>query len=82
MENTFLHSLGHGLGMASPHWRGGNFRRTNSNQIFKNVGYTIEPGIYLKGKFGARSEMDFYIDKNMKVVLSGPIQKKLICFGY
>ena len=49
----------------------------NHRPIKINIGYTIEPGVYLAGKFGARSEINFYIDKNWQLVITTPVQKKL-----
>jgi Xaa-Pro dipeptidase len=74
----FLHSTGHSIGFNSPHGIYGALRRTNDKPLFVNLGYTIEPGIYLKGKFGARSEIDFYITKDLKLVITTPVQKNLV----
>ena len=72
------HSTGHSIGTTSPHGIYGHLRKTNYNCLLKNLGYTIEPGIYIKNKFGIRSEIDFYIDKNMKLILTCKIQRKMI----
>ena len=74
----FLHSTGHSIGYSSPHGIYGALRRTNNKPLFVNLGYTIEPGIYLKGKFGVRSEIDFYITKDLKLVLTTPVQKEVV----
>lgn len=76
----FPHSLGHSLGLSSPHGKYAGLRKSNFRKIHKNLGYTIEPGIYIKGRFGVRSEIDFYIDKNNKLILTCPLQKKIIKF--
>ncbi len=76
----FVHSLGHSLGLTSPHGKHGGLRRSNFKKIHKELGYTIEPGIYLKNRFGVRSEIDFYIDKNNKLILTCPLQKEIIKF--
>jgi Xaa-Pro aminopeptidase/Xaa-Pro dipeptidase len=50
----FIHSTGHGIGLEvheSP-W----LRPKVTNQIQENMTITIEPGIYLKSKFGVRIE--------------------------
>jgi Xaa-Pro aminopeptidase len=77
----FLHSTGHSIGFNSPHGIYGALRKTNNKSLLVNMGYTIEPGIYLKGKFGARSEIDFYITKDLKLVLTTPVQKELVKLG-
>ena len=72
------HSTGHSIGTTSPHGIYGHLRKSNYNCLLKNRGYTIEPGIYIKNKFGIRSEIDFFIDKNMKSILTSKIQRKII----
>ena len=75
---NFMHGTGHSLGTTSPHGGYGHLRFRNKKRLSKNLGYTIVPGIYLKGKFGVRSEINFFIDKNMKLVITTPVQKKMI----
>lgn len=73
-----LHRTGHSIGLNSPHGPKGHIRYTNQNPIEKNLGYTIEPGIYLPGQFGIRSEIDFYIDTDLNLKVTTDIQKELI----
>lgn len=55
---TFGHSLGHGVGMEIHEYPNASQR---SKAIFKeNMVVTVEPGIYLSGKFGVRIE-DFVV---------------------
>lgn len=75
---NFIHSTGHSIGTTSPHGRYAGLRRTNSNPLQINLGYTIEPGIYLKNKYGVRSEINFYIDSNYRLVITTPPQDKLL----
>lgn len=77
LEHTFRHSTGHGLGLVSPHWRGRNLSQRNKHALLQGIGYTIEPGVYLKNKFGVRSEMNFYIDGKMKLIMTTPLQRKI-----
>lgn len=77
LHNNFLHSLGHSIGNSSPHGRYGHLKRTNKNQINKNLGYTIEPGLYFKDDFGIRSEIDFYISNN-ELTITTLVQKEII----
>lgn len=76
--HTFTHGTGHSIGLTSPHGIWGNIRRSNKEPLRKNLGYTIEPGIYLPGEFGVRSEIDFYIDDNYKLMLTTPAQRGLV----
>ena len=55
------HALGHSLGFDGPHGEDGNLNDANNDSLIRNLGYTIEPGIYIEGKFGIRSEIDFYV---------------------
>jgi Xaa-Pro aminopeptidase len=57
----FIHRTGHGLGLEvhEPPWiNDGNLDKLERGMIF-----TIEPGIYLPGKFGVRIEDNVVIDK-------------------
>ncbi|RLC38806.1 hypothetical protein DRH27_01415, partial [Candidatus Falkowbacteria bacterium] len=73
----FLHTTGHSLGIEGAHGKEAGIGLKNQKQLIKNLGYTIEPGIYLKNKFGVRSEIDFYINNNNKLVLTSNIQKNI-----
>jgi Xaa-Pro dipeptidase len=77
-KDNILHTTGHSIGFNSPHGTQLGISQKNNSAIVKNLGYTIEPGIYLKDKFGIRSEIDFYINDDSKVVITTPIQKELI----
>ena len=50
----FIHSTGHGIGLDvhEPPW----LRLKNEERLKANMALTIEPGIYLQGKFGIRIE--------------------------
>ncbi len=51
---NFIHTTGHGLGIdihEPP-----SIYKTNSTKLMTNMALTIEPGIYLEGKFGVRWE--------------------------
>ncbi len=55
----FTHRLGHGMGMDGhepPYLVEGNTRRLEPGMVF-----TIEPGIYLPGRWGVRIEDDFVV---------------------
>jgi len=73
-----LHSTGHSIGFTSPHGAYRNLNQKNKHPLVSNLGYTIEPGIYIKGQFGIRSEMDFYIDSKMKFHATTKLQRGLI----
>lgn len=64
----FTHRLGHGLGMDGHEYpylvEGNTFRLQAGNVV------TIEPGIYMPGKFGVRIEDDFVITERGAIPLS------------
>jgi Xaa-Pro aminopeptidase len=74
----FLHGTGHSLGLTSPHGIKTRINRKGRQPLPFNVGYTIEPGIYFKNKFGLRSEINFYIDENYKLIITTKVQNKII----
>lgn len=76
--DKFIHSTGHSIGTSSPHGRYAGLRRTNQKELSVNLGYTIEPGIYLPGRFGVRSEIDFYINGARQLIVTTPVQEKLV----
>jgi Xaa-Pro aminopeptidase len=75
----FGHSLGHALGMVSPHANYGGPSRKSKQPLRTNLGYTIEPGIYFPKKYGFRTEIDLYITDAGKVVITTPVQKEIEC---
>lgn len=77
-KDAILHRTGHSIGTLSPHGVPGHLSIKNNNRLEKNLGYTIEPGIYLKNKFGMRSEINFYIDEKLKMNITTKMQKELI----
>ena len=78
LADKFLHGTGHSLGFTYAH---GNRTRISPKEkqcLPMNVGYTIEPGVYFKNKFGVRSEIDFYIDNNYNLKITSDVQKKIV----
>lgn len=76
--DNFLHNTGHSLGLVGPHGRRTRISKKGRQPLPLNIGYTIEPGIYFKNKFGVRSEIDFYIDENYKLIITTICQKQII----
>ncbi|MES2223507.1 MAG: M24 family metallopeptidase [Patescibacteria group bacterium] len=64
-SHAIKHTIGHSLGFDSPHGKLPGINWREYSQILQNVGYTIEPGMYLKD-FGMRTELDFYINEKMR----------------
>ena len=76
----FTHRTGHSIGEEG-HGNGvniDNFETRDSRRITPGVCFSIEPGIYLEGKFGVRSEIDVYVaDKEIEVT-GQPIQTEIV----
>lgn len=69
----FKHSLGHGVGLEvheSP-----NLSKYETSCLKPGMVFTVEPAIYLPGKFGVRIEDMCLITKNKVEVLSGALNK-------
>ncbi|MFL6516135.1 MAG: M24 family metallopeptidase [Chthoniobacterales bacterium] len=76
----FTHRTGHSIG-EEVHGNGvniDNFETRDSRRITPGVCFSIEPGIYLPGKFGVRSEINVYVrDKDIEVT-GQPIQTEIV----
>lgn len=58
LEKFFVHSLGHGIGIDVHELP--SFSESSKDKIEKAMVFTIEPGIYLPGKFGIRIEKMYF----------------------
>jgi Xaa-Pro aminopeptidase len=66
---NFGHALGHGIGLEvheSP-----SINKKNQHRVKVGMVFTVEPGIYLPGKFGIRMEEMVLVTRNGVEVLSG-----------
>jgi len=72
------HYTGHSLGLTSAHGNRAHLKNSNGRELVKNLGYTLEPGIYLEGNIGLRSEIDFFISEDKKMILTTDVQKEII----
>ncbi len=77
----FVHRTGHNIGQEI-HGNGthiDNLETHDERRILPCTSFSIEPGIYLRDKFGVRSEIDVYVTKDGEVVVTGePSQEKVI----
>lgn len=76
LGHAIKHTIGHSLGFDSPHGKLPGINWREYSPIMKNVGYTIEPGIYL-ANWGMRTEIDFYINDKNEMIITTPIQSKI-----
>lgn len=78
-EQQFLHRTGHSINY-EVHGNGAhidNLETKDERRILTRTCFSIEPGIYLEGRFGVRSECDVYVDED-SVRVTGPLQDSLI----
>jgi len=76
----FIHRLGHSLGQEG-HGNGTNLDNLETHDerlLVAHTGFTIEPGIYLPGKFGVRSEVDLYLADEEARVTTQPVQEEIV----
>jgi Xaa-Pro dipeptidase len=76
----FTHRTGHSIGEEG-HGNGANiddFETRDSRRVIARTCFSIEPGIYLEGRFGIRSEINVYVsDKDIEVT-GQPIQTEIV----
>jgi Xaa-Pro dipeptidase len=77
----FTHRTGHSIG-EEVHGNGAhidNLETRDSRRIIPRTCFSIEPGIYLPGNFGVRSEIDLYVGDDGEIEVTGqPIQTELV----
>ncbi len=77
-ENALLHRTGHSLGTVTTHGDVAHFdciETLDDRRILPNLGFTIEPGVYLP-EFGVRSEINVY-STNTGLEVTSAIQTTL-----
>lgn len=77
----FVHRTGHSIG-AEVHGSGVNintFEAQDDRLILPRTCFSIEPGVYLPGEFGVRTEIGVYIDAGRNVHVTGtPVQESVV----
>ncbi len=77
--DQFLHRTGHSIGEEG-HGNGANIdnlETRDSRRLIPGTAFSIEPGIYLEGKFGIRSEIDVYVSED-DAIITAPFQTEII----
>jgi Xaa-Pro aminopeptidase len=77
--DQFLHRTGHSIG-EDGHGNGANIdnlETRDSRRLIPGTAFSIEPGIYLAGKFGVRSEIDVYVTAN-DAIITAPHQTEIL----
>jgi Xaa-Pro dipeptidase len=78
--DQFMHRTGHSIG-EEVHGNGANIdnlETRDSRRLVPRTCFSIEPGIYLPGEFGIRSELDVYISDRDALVFGQPVQTEII----
>lgn len=78
--DQFVHRTGHSIG-EEVHGNGANIdnlETQDSRRVIPRTCFSIEPGIYLPGEFGIRSELDLYVTEREAVAYGQPIQMEIL----
>ncbi|HZS43854.1 MAG TPA: Xaa-Pro peptidase family protein [Blastocatellia bacterium] len=78
--DKFIHRTGHSIG-EEVHGNGAhmdNIETHDERRIIPNTSFSIEPGVYLEGDFGVRSEIDMYVTESDAFVLGPPPQTEVV----
>jgi Xaa-Pro aminopeptidase len=76
----FTHRTGHSIDARELHGSGPHLDNLESREerlLIPGVGFSIEPGIYIAGEFGMRSEVNVYMTEDRAVVTPGEYQRDL-----
>ncbi len=76
----FVHRTGHSIGV-EVHGNGANidgFETPDTRRLLSGTCFSIEPGIYLPGEFGVRSELNVFVDGGKAVVTGEPVQTAVV----
>jgi Xaa-Pro dipeptidase len=76
----FLHRTGHSIGR-EVHGNGANldsFETDDHRKLLDRTCFSVEPGIYLAGRFGVRSEIDMVIENGAATVTASAIQNEIV----
>ncbi|MGH7966654.1 MAG: M24 family metallopeptidase, partial [Candidatus Binatia bacterium] len=78
--DRFVHRTGHSIG-EEVHGNGANMDGLETHDerlVLPATCFSIEPGIYLPGEFGVRSEVNVYVTEREAIVTGEPMQKEVI----
>ena len=77
--DQFVHRTGHSIG-EEVHGNGANIdglETQDTRRLMPRTCFSIEPGIYLPGEFGIRSELDVFLTERDALVFGLPLQSEL-----
>lgn len=76
----FVHRTGHSIGV-EVHGNGANidgFETPDTRRLLPGTCFSIEPGVYLPGEFGVRSELNAFVDGRALLVTGQPLQTAVV----
>jgi Xaa-Pro aminopeptidase len=78
--DAFVHRTGHSIDLdlhgSGPHLD--DFETHDVRELVPGIGFSVEPGIYLPGEFGVRSEINVYVGDGEAEVTPALPQRDLI----
>ncbi len=77
----FIHRTGHSIDPIDLHGSGPNIDNLETREertLIPGVGFSIEPGIYLAGDVGMRTEVNAYVGDGSVLVTPSAVQRELI----
>jgi Xaa-Pro aminopeptidase len=78
--DQFVHRTGHSIGR-EVHGTGANLdslETSDHRALIDNTCFSVEPGIYLPGRFGIRSELDMTIQNGRAEISASPAQTSIV----
>ncbi|MBV8358660.1 MAG: M24 family metallopeptidase, partial [Deltaproteobacteria bacterium] len=78
--DQFVHRTGHSIGR-EVHGTGANLDSLETRDhraLIERTCFSVEPGIYLPGRFGVRSELDMAIENGRAEISGAPAQDEII----
>jgi Xaa-Pro dipeptidase len=78
--DLFIHRTGHSIG-TSDHGQGANMDNLETHDtrlLLPMTGFSIEPGIYIQGDFGVRSEINVALTREAPEITGGEPQRDLL----
>jgi len=76
----FIHRTGHSIDPRSLHGAGphlDNLETREERRLVPGIGFSIEPGIYLPGEFGMRSEVNAFLQPGRAIITPAEYQNEL-----
>lgn len=80
LDSWFVHRLGHSID-SELHGAGPNLddlETHDERQLIPGIGFSVEPGVYVLGELGVRSEVNVYWGTDGPLVTPGEIQEQLL----